>query len=249
MNKKTLIFMGLMIGLMGILLLFNNPTNNYQEQLTALETELVELKEEKIELKQKLDNETTTNQGLKDELIQLNKTLEQLIAQESYSISLNETYFNKLQEQVKLLTSSANPKSLLAVYTGDINTYEPTLLYYLSEEKNTSTLENVKLIAEVLSSEQFEHLKIEVLEIDDDNILHINLAEPTILTDNTKTWQSGFFQGSTGGMITSVTLIESFLQRHLETNDWISGVVFSYEGEQNYLSDHVEFLFEAVHRR
>lgn len=59
------------------------------------------------------------------------------------------------------------------------------------------------------------------------------------------TWSGLYFQGSTGGMVTSVSLTESILQMDY-LGDWVDGVKFLYEGQKvNF--EHVG-LYGTVYR-
>jgi len=93
-------------------------------------------------------------------------------------------------------------------------------------------------LAEVLSRYEFCALPIEVVGIDT-NIATLNLREhPWNENGNLGTaypgcagnsWQRNYFQGSTGGYVTSTVLARSFLQPDY-TGSWIEGVQFLYEG-------------------
>ena len=44
------------------------------------------------------------------------------------------------------------------------------------------------------------------------------------------TWKGNFFQGSSGGQATTVTLVKTFLQEDYKS-EWIDGIEFYYEGK------------------
>ncbi|MDQ2087579.1 hypothetical protein RBH29_14195 [Herbivorax sp. ANBcel31] len=61
-----------------------------------------------------------------------------------------------------------------------------------------------------------------------------------------RSWKSHYFQGTTGGRETSVTLIETFLQRDY-SGEWIDGVSFLYyDNEIEFF--HVEGLSKIQYR-
>jgi hypothetical protein len=91
--------------------------------------------------------------------------------------------------------------------------------------------ERLQAITKGLSEQVFK-LPMELFEIREifnQKIAVINVMEAS---DNTGLypWNSGYFQGSTGGAITSITLVESYLQKGYE-GEWIDGVKFLYEGD------------------
>lgn len=91
--------------------------------------------------------------------------------------------------------------------------------------------ERLQAITKGLSDQVFK-LPMELLEIREifnQKIAIVNVMETHDSTD-LYPWNSGYFQGSTGSAITSITLIESYLQKGYE-GDWIDGVKFLYEGD------------------
>ena len=59
-------------------------------------------------------------------------------------------------------------------------------------------------------------------------------------------WSGLYFQGSTGGMVTSVALTESILQKEF-LGAWVDGVKFLYEGK-NVDFEHVNGLYGTAYR-
>ncbi|HSV77179.1 MAG TPA: hypothetical protein VLH37_09145 [Bacteroidales bacterium] len=97
--------------------------------------------------------------------------------------------------------------------------------------------EKVKLLADSLSALRFNGLEIEVLEITQDPVyglvLKVNLAEDTAFSGPGslppyRSWYD-FFQGSAGGMETSIILRATFLQPGID-GEWIDAVEFYYNG-------------------
>lgn len=95
-------------------------------------------------------------------------------------------------------------------------------------------------IARILSSEMFCGLPIEITGVEN-NIATVNLQEhPLSLNHRDELlefddrcfltrWDTGYFQGSTGGAMTASILTETFLQPEY-TGSWVDGVKFLYEG-------------------
>lgn len=64
--------------------------------------------------------------------------------------------------------------------------------------------------------------------------------------DSDVSWKSLYFQGSTGGMMTSVSLTETILQKDF-TGEWVDGAKFLYEGEHIDF-EHVSDLYGTKYR-
>lgn len=141
------------------------------------------------------------------------------------------------------------PKSVSSfnIYGADSNTYDKALLSQVSIEDKLMLEEKLEILAKQLSKEQFEGLGIELYKIDDEEgkkIATMNLIESA--DDSDPSWIRMYFQGSTGGIVTTVSLDETFLQKEYD-GDWIDGVRFLYEGEK-IMFDHVESLGEISYR-
>lgn len=206
-------------------------TKDYQDLLK--ENEALHLKEKTV----------------KDAFESLNKESELLVKEHQEKEIEVSKLKNRLKLHVNYLSQGINPRNYLALYTGNEESYEKEVAYYLGPAIDYSKEDAIKLLLTNLSSEYFSGLQLELVKIDEDNYAHVNLIENQSQKTPSISWQSNYFQGSTGGMVTSITLIESLLQAHLDNVPWIDGVVFSYMGEYNYLSDHVEYLFSEVHLR
>ena len=103
----------------------------------------------------------------------------------------------------------------------------------------------MKELSKTVSEKKFDKLPIEVKSIDTVNgkkVATINLAY-----SGTKQWVPKF-QGSTGGAVTSNTLIENFLQSNNKSKgEWIDGVKFLYNNE-TIEYDHVSDLSTIKYR-
>lgn len=144
----------------------------------------------------------------------------------------------------------------LPIYTADVNTLELTKLGSLKVNESDSLKSKLDKLAIELSKNAFDSLPITVERIDTikgKKVAIINLEESNEnknVTDYTQfkgaNWASSRFQGSTGGSVTTKTLVETFLQRSYE-GDWIDGVQFTYKG-QPLQFEHAESLNQVTYR-
>lgn len=127
---------------------------------------------------------------------------------------------NKTKEDAK-----AN-KIKLSIYSIDDNSLEPNESGSIEVNENSSLEDKLKQLCKTLSEKKFDNLSLEVKSVDTVNgkkVATINLTD----TSNKK-WSSKF-QGSTGGAVTTNTLIENFLQSSNKSRgEWIDGVKFLY---------------------
>lgn len=140
----------------------------------------------------------------------------------------------------------------------DTNVKEKTFTLYSVDVSNDKTItigniktksdnikENLDSIASALSKKNFKSFVIEVKEIKKvkgKSVAYINLKD-----SGNKKWTRDYFQGSTGGYITSTSLIESFLQRKYK-GDWIDGVAFTYNNKKLEDTGHIPALTQISYR-
>lgn len=159
---------------------------------------------------------------------------------------------NRLQEEISVISSLKNDETeALPVYGANINDYKKEIKFYISIPKNDVLFDKLNIIAQKLSSLYFSSLPIEVTNIvteENKKVAVINLKESKEnqgINDPSKykgaTWATQYFQGSAGGTLTSVCLIETFLQRDYK-GEWIDGVRFTYNGGPIDQFDHVPNL-------
>jgi len=142
------------------------------------------------------------------------------------------TSSSKKQEEVKV------NKIKLSIYTIDDNSLEPNESSTIEVNENLSLEDKLKELSKTVSEKKFDKLTIEVKSIDTvdgKKVATINLAD-----SSTNKWTQKF-QGSTGGAVTSNTLIENFLQTNNKSKgEWIDGVKFLYNNkaiEYEHVSD------------
>ncbi|WP_459480566.1 hypothetical protein [Clostridium saccharoperbutylacetonicum] len=136
-------------------------------------------------------------------------------------------------------------KIKINIYSIDENSLEPNQSGNIEVNENSTLEDKLKQLSKALSEKKFDNLPIEVKSIDTVNgkkVATINLADA-----NNKKWISKF-QGSTGGAVTSGTLIENFLQSNNKSRgEWIDGVKFLYNNEKIEY-EHVSNLSEVQYR-
>lgn len=121
---------------------------------------------------------------------------------------------------------------LLRVYGADKHAMQREVNFCIQVPKNLSIMEKLEIIADRLSRFRFDYLPIEVVKIetcDDTSIAIINLREFENLP-NAPSWRYHYFQGTTGGHFTTLTLVDTFLQKEYK-GEWIGGVRFMYENQ------------------
>jgi hypothetical protein len=120
----------------------------------------------------------------------------------------------------------------LRVYGADKSAMQREVNFYIQVRKDLPIISKLEIIADRLSRFKFDCLPIEVVKIeerDDRSIVIINLREFENLP-NAPSWRYHYFQGSTGGHFTTLTLVDTFLQKEYK-GKWIDGVKFMYENQ------------------
>ena len=160
---------------------------------------------------------------------------------------------NELQtELTQLRQKMETPDHFFKIHTHDPNSYveEIKTSTYVAIREDLSLFEKLQLLADMLSRFRFGNLPINVLKIENRDTKKIAIVE---LEEKEGryfpwSWRGQYFQGSTGGAITTATLVETFLQRDYK-GDWIDGVEFYYEGMPMRGDwDHVPWLFGTIYR-
>lgn len=149
-------------------------------------------------------------------------------------------------------------KQELNIYSQDVNTDEEIVVSTIEVNKDDKIENILNQLGNKLSQDVFGNLPIELVEISENNgekIAIINLRESDLnaskedfTTYEGASWIVGYFQGSTGGTITTNSLLKTFLQSdNKELKNWIDGVQFLYNN--NPISfEHVEKLSEVIMR-
>ena len=133
---------------------------------------------------------------------------------------------------------------------GRIGKTLPVVDRYISIPPDLTLDEKVSLLLDSLSLISFNGLDIEALSLkqtpDGQTLLQVNLQENEAFTGpgSLPSYQSwfGYFQGSTGGLHTSIILRETILQpEYAGPGNWIDAVEFFYMGRPivKYTWDHI----------
>ncbi|MBN1187732.1 MAG: hypothetical protein JXB49_35995 [Bacteroidales bacterium] len=124
-------------------------------------------------------------------------------------------------------------------YKKDYNKDVPVITKIIPVDKDLSIEKKVQLLCDNLSKEYFSGLRLNVMKIEE-GTMHVELLENEDYNgpkEDESSWYN-YFQGSTGGMRTTIILKETLLQRNYK-GDWIDAVIFYYEGEEMGGWDHV----------
>ena len=167
-----------------------------------------------------------------------------------YKIAL--TQLNEdLKQQVDIIKHGYKKENLLVFKLLD-DTGKSYVEHYGFLSPETTDKNKIQYIANYLQQHYFENAQIEVKSIETikgKKTAIINLSETNTSTENkivSKGWQSLYFQGSTGGSLTEMILIEGFLQKQLKS--WpIDAVEFLYENKPIQF-DHVPYLETVQYR-
>lgn len=188
---------------------------------------------------------------LKEENFKLEQDKEHLNFQIKHFSELNMSINEIVQEQVYILGLSEKERmgyTILPIYNANINTLEREISYYIYLPTQSTLEEKINVLAEKLSKYSFKNLPIEVIgieTIDTKRVAVINLQDhaPEL---NTYSWINNYFQGTSGGSMTSRRLVETFLQREYK-GQWVDGVKILYNNTTQE-SDHIEGLLTTHYR-
>lgn len=144
------------------------------------------------------------------------------------------------------------------IYSKDINTDKEIIVEEFGFYKDVNTIEErLNVISSNLSHSQFKNLPIELIgveEIGGKKVATFNLKENEENLNkedwseySEPSWANDFFQGSAGGSLTCYTLQTTMLQPGYD-GEWIDGVRFLYNGEENKYFQHIEGLDRIKYR-
>ncbi|MBF4691872.1 hypothetical protein [Fusibacter ferrireducens] len=167
-----------------------------------------------------------------------------------YTVAL--TRLNEeLEQQVEIISHDYKKESLLVFKLLDDEGL-PYIDHYGILSPNLTDEDKVKYLASYLQKHYFENVSIDVKSveiIDGKRTAIVNLTNlDSSLGDKTtqNKWENLYFQGSTGGSMTEIILIDGFLQDQLV--DWpLDAVRFLYKNEPIHF-EHVPQL-EHIHYR
>lgn len=204
---------------------------------------------------------STGNAALKNdpEIEELKQEYEKLEASVANLQKEVENLEERFHEEMAVIASlKAGEGEVLPIYRANVDDYSREIGMYISMPPEKSLREKLDIMAQKVSLFYFEGLPIEVAEIktEDDGrkIAVIDLKESRenqSASEPSKykgaSWAVGYFQGSTGGIETSVCLTETFLQKDYK-GEWIDGASFTYEGGRVDNFDHIANLAGTNYR-
>lgn len=240
--KKIICGSSILIIAILLILLYNSEKEHedLSDQLSKFQDESLDLKSDNQDLQdqvQALESDVKSLENDKEDLkTQITYLSDELNYKWRDTSNLRQLYRSLVDSQVALVDG----RGLLEIPSNTGNYEDYTFMYIKPVE---GIKENIDLIIENLTTYYFIDLKMTFMDLDEDNILHINLVEED---DTDPSWYP-YFAGSTGGYITDLTMVESFLQRNYP-GPWIKGVNFYFNGEDEYLTDHVS-MFMGIYER
>lgn len=184
----------------------------------------------------------------------------------SNSISENDNEKNVVSQDVESVdTEKTTDEEVIApkvqseefsLYSKDVNTDEEIILGVVSINETKTVEEKLQVLAGQLSKDAFTGLPIEfveITEIEGKKVATFNLKEVGKNIEETdyskydgESWFNNYFQGSTGGTITTYTLNKTLLQKEY-SGEWVDGVKYLYKG-QPIAFEHVESLGSINYR-
>ncbi|MEO0079317.1 MAG: hypothetical protein ABIK44_01390 [candidate division WOR-3 bacterium] len=120
---------------------------------------------------------------------------------------------------------------LFRVYGSDEGALHEEVNFYLAIPESLSLREKLEFLIARVSKYRFRGLPLRLVRLDDrqgKKIAVIDLEEPEFREG--LSWGGSYFQGTTGGHFTYVSLVKTFLQNDYP-GEWIDGVQFLYRGK------------------
>ncbi len=140
-------------------------------------------------------------------------------------------------------------ENLFSIFGSDNSAENVLPHFYLHIDDSLTLSERINLLIKPFQNYMFKDMPIELIDIKTENgkkIAYIDLKDSE--TTN-KTWAVNYMPGSAGAIMTMDSLIETFLQRNTELEDWIDGVYFSYYGNNEHMDSHDPGIFLNIHYR
>lgn len=204
-----------------------------KENNITLNNEIISVKQKNTDLEKKVSELNSENEKLSDKVKNL----------ESNNSAISENMI-KFKDNVYPL------------YTANYDSFKKESYLWIYIDEKSPVKDKLDILSKALSKVYFGNLPIEVSGVKNINgkkIAVVNLKESeenqkikeTVNFKGTS-WASNYFQGSTGGNVTSTSLIETMLQRDYN-GTWIDGVTFLYNGKKIEF-EHVPDLSDTIYR-
>lgn len=230
----------LMVGfsLKNTILLLEVEVSELETQKQSLEEEAAALQQEKNNLSDQITSNENMISVRDNQIAELNKDIES----DNYYRRMKSLYTSNRgmysRELIELLaTAYQSKKGYFKFYGPDDQAMYVRPSYYLPVQGD-DVMEQLEFIADSLIKYTFtgQIIVVEGIEvIDGKKIANIDIRDPEGYEG---AFTMNFLMGSTAGIMTADTLIETFLQRETELDEWVDGIHFSYEGERDWISDH-----------
>jgi len=197
-------------------------------------SEVKTLNEAVATLESKITDLETENTSLKADITALTEERDSLLAQ--LEIGNAETPVEpEADEETLPVYGADNNHQRIKVSSVTVKTDEPLLnkMNFLGAEIGVKFFGGLTMEAK------------EIKTVSGKKVLVMNLIEGSGAVGE-KSWVYDYFQGSTGGLMTSIALSETFLQKEY-SGTWIDGVQFLLDGETIDF-EHVEGLKEIIYK-
>jgi len=201
-------------------------------------SEVKTLNENVLKLETKITELENENTSLKADITALTEERDNLKAQLG---------IGNVETPVEPVVELAADEETLPVYGAD-NNHQRIKVSSVTVKTDEPLLNKMKFLGAELGVKFFGGLTMEAKEIktvSGKKVLVMNLIEGSGAVGE-KSWVYDYFQGSTGGLMTTIALSETFLQKEY-SGTWIDGVQFLLDEETIDL-EHVEGLSEIIYR-
>jgi len=201
-------------------------------------SEVKTLNEAVATLESKITDLETENTSLKADITALTEERDNLKAQLG---------IGNVETPVEPVVEPGADEETLPVYGAD-NNHQRIKVSSVTVKTDEPLLNKMNFLGAEIGVKFFGGLTMEAKEIktvSGKKVLVMNLIEGSGAVGE-KSWVYDYFQGSTGGNISTVALTETFLQKEY-SGTWIDGVQFLLDGETIDL-EHVEGLSEIIYK-
>ena len=201
-------------------------------------TDVKTLSENIATLESKITDLETENTSLKADITALTEERDTLLVQLENAV---------VETPVEQVVEPAADEENLPVFGADNNS-QRIKVSSITVKTDEPLLNKMNYLGAEIGVKFFGGLTMEAKEIKTVNgkkVLIVNLIEGSGAVGE-KSWVYDYFQGSTGGNVSTVALTETFLQKEY-SGTWIDGVQFLLDGEKIDF-EHVEGLSEIIYK-
>lgn len=198
-------------------------------------SEVKTMNENVLKLETRITELETENASLKADITELTEERDSLKAAQLENEAVETPVEPQDDEETLPVFGADNNHQRIKISSITVKTDEPLLtkMNYLGAEIGVKFFGGLTMKAK------------EIKTVSGKKVLVVNLIEGSGAVGD-KSWVYDYFQGSTGGLMTSIALSETFLQKEY-SGTWIDGVQFLLDGETIDF-EHVEGLKEIIYR-